>query len=98
MSCARRELLEGLFSAAIARFDNAKARFLERIAISSKDECLALNNAVDHAVDLMNHSRAALDLHIRQHSQSLRMVSLSRLTALFGDSAATLRDCQETVG
>jgi hypothetical protein len=31
-------------------------------------------------------------------SQSLRRVSLSRLTALFGDSAVTLRDCQETVG
>lgn len=68
MRCASRERLEELFSAAIARFDDAMERLLERVATCSRAERLALNNAIDRAVDLMDQARAALDWHIRQHS------------------------------
>ena len=68
MPCTRRERLEEFFNASIARFDRARKRLLERIAFSSSREFLALNNAVNRAVDWMDRARAALDLHNRQHS------------------------------
>ena len=59
--------LEQRFQEAAARFDTARKRLLERVAICSKAEFLTLSDDVDRASDLMEHTRSALDTHIRQH-------------------------------
>ena len=67
MSCVKRARLEQSFNQAGARFDNARKKLLERIAVCSRAEFLALNDDVDRASELLDHTRAALDGHIRQH-------------------------------
>jgi hypothetical protein len=51
-------------------FAAARERLLDKLSTCSRAEFLALTDKVERATDLLDHARAALDLHIRKHSCS----------------------------
>jgi hypothetical protein len=59
--------LQQQFDQVSANFDNARQQLLERVAICSSEEFLALSEEVEHACDLLDVARAALDSHLEQH-------------------------------
>jgi hypothetical protein len=67
MPCPARARLEARLRRVTGIFDKARQHLLERVAISSRAESLALTDEVERALDLLNHARSALDLHLRHH-------------------------------
>jgi len=67
MECATRARLERQHNRADARFDTVRKRLNERIGVCLKEEFLALSDELDRESETLDHARAALDNHIRQH-------------------------------
>jgi hypothetical protein len=67
MPCARRLRLEQKHDQASATLDSVKNRLRERLGRCAQGEFLTLNDELDRASELVQHARAALDSHIRQH-------------------------------
>jgi hypothetical protein len=67
VACGRRARLDRHFDEASAAFSNAHRRLLDQLATCSRSELATLNDAVDRAVEHLDHARAALDAHIKRH-------------------------------
>jgi hypothetical protein len=67
MPCQKCERLEREHAEARARFDAAGELLDGRIAISLKDEFVALSSALDQSWEDLVGARVALDRHVREH-------------------------------